>query len=552
MTRRWAWVPAAVCLVAAAVNTVSIVLLGSPFSVETLANRGFPLVTIGGLVSGLMGSLVLSNHPRHRIGRLLAFSGIVTSLSLAFDAYATWVLDAGGAGPHRLAQVLSWLASALNGNLTTGAFAVIVLLAPAGTLLSRRWRVVVAIAVLGAAMMEIGPFVEPGTYATSDPQPQTAIGRMGFTFGAMLLEVAFLLAVVSVIRRQRRASGVERVQLRWFSAAAVTLAATLAWLVLLPLVAPDGDILVAMIVPFMAATMIFPVAIAIAVLGYRLYDIELILNRAWLFVGATAFVGGAYVVVVATVGTAVSEFWPSAFTAALVACAFQPVRVLLVRVADRLAYGDQAAPYQALADLSRRLGHTPDPNRLLESVAEACVRGTGVAASRADLFHADGSTSSTTVPAGAALVGKVNHFDIRYGEAILGALYVQARPGRALRRRELEVLAGLADQAGVALHKLRLDDVLKQHIAQLNEAAVGLEQSRDQLRRARADQLAHLERSLGRDVAPRLDATCQQIEDLIQGVPPADHPAWRKLASELTVAQDELRRLSHQLRSADR
>ena len=72
-----------------------------------------------------------------------------------------------------------------------------------------------------------------------------------------------------------------------------------------------------------------------------------------------------YVLVVVTVGSAVdggtSGFWPSLLATAVVALAFQPLRSRVVRVADRLAFGTAAAPYEALADFSRRLGSSPDP-----------------------------------------------------------------------------------------------------------------------------------------------------------------------------------------------
>ena len=89
---RWgrAWAVAVVCAVASVVDTVCIVAMGSPFSVDTLVSRGFPLVTVAGLASGVMGSLVLSRHPRHAIGRLLAFAvmadGTVGSLTVGEGA----------------------------------------------------------------------------------------------------------------------------------------------------------------------------------------------------------------------------------------------------------------------------------------------------------------------------------------------------------------------------------------------------------------------------------------------------------------------------------
>ena len=108
-----------------------------------------------------------------------------------------------------------------------------------------------------------------------------------------------------------------------------------------------------------------PVCVAVAVLRHRLIAIDLILNRALVFALATGVVAVGYVLVVVLAGSAVGGstegFWPSLLATAVVALAFQPLRGRVVRVADRLAFGAAAAPYEALADFSRRLGDSPGP-----------------------------------------------------------------------------------------------------------------------------------------------------------------------------------------------
>jgi len=177
------------------------------------------LITLAALIAGGMGSLVLSRRPRHPIGRLLAAAGLVTSTSLACDAYAFWVLAGGGSGPMPLVLFVSWLASALGGNITLACFAIILLLAPDGTLPSPRWRVAVGVAVAGALLMELPPFLEPlNYYATNtDPHAETALAHGAVLAGLLLLVVAFAASVVSLIRRQLHTRGVRRVQIRWFT-----------------------------------------------------------------------------------------------------------------------------------------------------------------------------------------------------------------------------------------------------------------------------------------------------------------------------------------------
>src|SRR5207245_6170080 len=88
----------------------------------------------------------------------------------------------------------------------------------------------------------------------------------------------------------------------------------------------------------------------------------------------------AYVLVVVAIGAILGRragFWASLLTTALVALAFQPLRRWVVRVADRLAFGTAAEPYDALAEFTRRLGESPDPASLLPAVADAATTAVG-------------------------------------------------------------------------------------------------------------------------------------------------------------------------------
>ncbi len=122
-------------------------------------------------------------------------------------------------------------------------------------------------------------------------------------------------------------------------------------------------------------------SIAISVLRFRLYDLDIIISRAVALACATAFVTAAYVVVVVAVGDRLDgeaeSFGLSLVITAIVSLAFQPLRRWVVRLADRLAYGPRAQPYDALAEFSRRAGESPAPHELLPAVAEAA----GLAAS---------------------------------------------------------------------------------------------------------------------------------------------------------------------------
>ena len=125
--------------------------------------------------------------------------------------------------------------------------------------------------------------------------------------------------------------------------------------------------------PLFASYLLLPVLFAIAVLSYRLYDVEVILNRTLVLAAGTAFAALGYTTLVVVVGKLVDQqtsgFWLSLLATALVALAFQPLRRSVVRLANRLAYGPRAQPYEALSDFSDRLAETPSPRTLLPAVA---------------------------------------------------------------------------------------------------------------------------------------------------------------------------------------
>ena len=111
------------------------------------------------------------------------------------------------------------------------------------------------------------------------------------------------------------------------------------------------------------AYIFFSVTVGVAIFRYRLYDIDVILNRAIVLGTLAVFVSVGYIVVVVAIGAVLQAvgapgsplYWPSLVATALVAVAFQPVRRHVLRLADRLVYGTRAAPYEALATLGRRL-----------------------------------------------------------------------------------------------------------------------------------------------------------------------------------------------------
>ena len=185
---------------------------------------------------------------------------------------------------------------------------------------------------------------------------------MLLSVGFLLITVGLLASVVSMVLRLRRSRGEQRQQVRPIALAAALVAVGLANLFVVQII-NGGEQTWAATLPLFVAYLLLPVLFGVAVLRYRLYDVEVIINRTVVLAIGTAFAAIGYTTLVVIVGRTVdsrtSGFWLSLLATALVAVAFQPLRRWVVRLANRLAYGSRAQPYEALSDFSRRLAETP-------------------------------------------------------------------------------------------------------------------------------------------------------------------------------------------------
>ncbi len=376
MRARIAWGIVALTTVAFILDTWFTAAHYSLLGEETWANHGWPLSSLAGLGYAVMGALIISRYPRHRLGWLLSAASLL-SVTLATDAYSTWVLDGDGPGSAYWAHVAAWAGPLLGWPAFTAQI-IVFLTAPDGRLLSPRWRWAVWVALAGVILHTLGTLtIRPSEVVVGEDFGNRAVSLPLLTVGWMLVAAALIASVVSLVLRLRRAKDDERLQLLWIASAAALLALGVVCILAIPRIqGEEGTWLAAL--PLRVAQVAVPVCVAVAVLRHRLVAIDLIVNRAVLFALATGVVAVGYVGVVVLVGLAVGGstdgFWPSLLATAVVAMAFQPARRRVVRVADRLAFGAAAAPYEALAEFSRRLGDTSDPTTLLPAVAESAAQ----------------------------------------------------------------------------------------------------------------------------------------------------------------------------------
>jgi uncharacterized membrane protein YhdT len=379
---RLAW---SLCAFAVALTALSLLLLALNLSHPNTPVFGSWLdSTLSALSYAPVGALIASRHPANPVGWLLCIYGLVISMSHFGAQYATYALlaqpDSLPAG-EAMAWVLSWILPIING-LTV----FYILLFPTGRLPSRRWRwlgwltvafvvvgVILAAFSSGALLGILGPIRNP-------------LGIEGFTnvyYKGVLFTMAPLLTVaaaLAVFMRLRRAVGVERQQIKWFTyAAAVTVIATiLAYIIPGVIDTPLwferlGFALNIATIPAI------PVAIGIAILRYRLYDIDLIINRTLVYGVLTVTLALVYFGGVATVEASFraltgQEEQPQlaiVISTLAIAALFTPLRRRLQAFIDRRFYRSKYDAAKTLETFSAKLREETDLDALNVELVEA-------------------------------------------------------------------------------------------------------------------------------------------------------------------------------------
>jgi signal transduction histidine kinase len=389
----------------------------------------------------------------------------------------------------------------------------LVLLFPDGKPPSRRWRPVAWLAV-GAAACALTAFaLSPGKL---DGAPVEADNPVGIDAKGLLNVIAWagifsifaciIASAVSIVVRYRRSRGDERQQLKWF-VTAVGLAVGLFFLTW-----PAGLVSTTLVHAFEVLSLLgwtmLPLAAGIAILRYRLYDIDLVINKALVFGVLAAFLTAVYVAIVVGFGTLVgraggSNVALSILATAVVAVAFQPVRERARRLANRLVYGHRATPYDVLAQFSEQAAATVPSEELLLQLARTVGEGTGAARSEVWVRSGDDLRLAASWPDRspgrrrmALEDGQLPTFAaadravaVRHRDELLGALTITNARGHTPRPAEEKLLSDLAAQAGLVLRNVGLTAEL---LARLDD----LQASRQRLVSAQDEERRRLERDL--------------------------------------------------------
>jgi hypothetical protein len=294
-----------------------------------------------------IGAVIVARQPRNRIGWLCCAVGFLLGPAFFGQDYAWYALV------HRPGSLAGGLAMGWLGSwpwfIALGLILVFVpLLFPNGHLVSPRWRAVAWIAAAWLALVWIGAAFSPGPLegagAKTVPNPLGIEGaeatfKLLETIGGLGVGLLMLVSVASMVVRFRRARGVERQQLKWF-----TYAAVLSVLLFLIFILTGLDTRAPSLLGYVIAAlwlMAIPVAIGVAVLRYHLFDIDRLINRTLVYGLLTATLGLAYAGAVLILGqvfggvTQDPPSWAVAGATLAVAALFQPARRRIQAVVDR-------------------------------------------------------------------------------------------------------------------------------------------------------------------------------------------------------------------------
>jgi hypothetical protein len=379
-SRAAAWLAWSVCAAALALFALSLVLIilgwSTPLPKGWVSWQGQIITTVGFIGAPVLGGIVASRRPENVYGWLwlgLGLSAAILQLADSYAAYALVVEPGSLPAPRAVSQVLGM---AWGMGVTLLPF--LLLLFPDGNLPSGRWRPVAwAVLVAGAVLLIIGVFL-PGESVGPFENPLGVGGVVGeaivFISVAVVfvIFVALILSALSLVFRYRRAGGIERQQLKWFAYAAVLFGGSFIFGGFLGQDLPGvWDAL------FETVTFVpLYVAVGVAILRYRLYDIDLLINRTLVYGSLTAtlvalYLGGIVLLQRLFVVLTGEESTLAVVASTLVIAAlFSPLRRRIQSFIDRRFYRRKYDARKTLEAFSAKLRDETD----LEALNDELVR----------------------------------------------------------------------------------------------------------------------------------------------------------------------------------
>jgi signal transduction histidine kinase len=458
--------------------------------------------------SAIVGAVVATRQPRNPIGWIL----IGISICLGLDGGGQYLTNAAFSPPgtYPFPALVGLVGLYPPWFLCIGLFLVMLFVFPDGHLPSPRWRWLLRLSILSMVVTAFIQDFDPAAFFTNGvgyrinlanpvgiPGAHNLTVTIQQTAGTILLVIGLVGGLASSVVRFRRGSSELRHQVKWLLAAVTFVGLTFALSIQFGNLLPQWT---GVILGF--AYLAVPLSIAVAVLKYRLYDIDVVISRTLAYGALAAFITAVYVAIVVGVGTLIGSGGKpnlalSIVATAIVAVAFQPVREQVQKVANRLVYGKRATPYEVLSQFSERVAESYAADDVLPRMARVLADGTGAA--RADVWLRAGDimrqAASWPVDSAAAEPARVvgdsvpdmrevdRAVEVRHQGELLGALAVTKRQGESLTPVEEKLVDHLAHQAGLVLKNVGLTAELLQRLDDLRASRQRLVAAQDEERR---------------------------------------------------------------------
>jgi len=522
---------------------LALIACGAAFLV--LTGGGWEAIRLLALVSSaLVGGVVASRRSANPVGWLLLVSATCLASVVFSESYAKYGLLT---GPLPLAEAMAWPPQWLWAPGVAMILIFLPLYFPDGRLVSRRWRWVVRSAALLSVLATTFFALQPGDVQNTglvNPLGVEALGSLPAVIDTATLPLwlgLLFVSAASLVLRFRRSGTEQRQQIKWlvFAASAIPI-----WFLVSPLVQD--------MIPFLfevGETLAFagvPVAVGIAVLKYRLYDIDLVINRTLVYGALTAIVVGIYVLVVGYLGALFrtgGNLAISLIATGIVAVVFAPLRDRLQRGANRLMYGERDDPYAALSRLGQRLEATLTPDAVLSTAVKAVAEALKPPYAAIELER-DG-TFETVAATGESAKDPFLRLPLVYGGETVGRLVLGRRHGEGdFSSADRRLLDDLARQIGVAVHAARLTE-------EAVRLSADLQKSREQLVSAREEERRRLRRDLHDGLGPQLASLTMKAEaarDMLESTPDRSYTLLQDITAQAQEAVMDVRRLVYGLR----
>jgi hypothetical protein len=367
-TRASAWLAWSACALALLVLALSLLLIllgwSTPLPKGLTPWRDQVVSLVGIIGAPVLGGLIASRRPDNVYGWLWLCFGLGLALQLLAESYATYALVVQPESlpvPRTISRLLG-----LGGPLALGVAPFLLLLFPTGRLPSPRWRFVAWIAAVSGAVV-----VALNLLFNNHPDEVGGTITIMTVTAASVIFAAIVISALSLVVRYRQAGGVERQQLKWFALAAVLVAASFGGQF-------GGESLWNLLIA--ATNTCLYVAVGIAILRYRLYDIDLIINRTLVYGPLTAtlaalYFGGIVVLQKAFVLLTGQQSTLAVVASTLVIAAlFNPLRRRVQGFVDSRFYRRKYDAAKTLGAFGARLREETDLDALRDDVVRVASR----------------------------------------------------------------------------------------------------------------------------------------------------------------------------------